>query len=62
MGTEPRVGPKGVVGGGTSDFEMDRITPRHFDPMGAQHVRAPAFPESGIVSKQVRNEKSRRKD
>ena len=62
MGTEPRVGPKGAVSVAASDFEMDRITPRKFDPMGTPRTREPLFPESGVVSKQVRNERNRRKD
>jgi hypothetical protein len=33
MGTSPGVGPKGGGNGG-SDFGMDRISPRGFDPIG----------------------------
>lgn len=35
VGTEPRVGPRGrVEGGSSSDFGTDRISPRGFDPIG----------------------------
>ena len=57
MGTEPRVGPKGLVegGGGASDFGMDRITPRGFDPMGTSDTRAPPQEGSTLLSRSVRN-------
>jgi hypothetical protein len=59
-GTAPGVGPKGPPGVVASDFEMDRITPRTFDPMGTERTREPNFPASASVSKQVRS--SSRKD
>jgi hypothetical protein len=34
MGTAPGVGPKGAGDGGSSDFGVDRVSPRGFDPMG----------------------------
>jgi hypothetical protein len=34
MGTEPRVGPRGAGDGGSSDFGVDRVSPRGFDPIG----------------------------
>lgn len=58
MGTEPRVGPKGLVAGGTaSDFGMDRISPRGFDPMGTNDERAPRQESSPLLSRQVRTRK-----
>lgn len=58
MGTEPRVGPKGLVSGGTaSDFEMDRVSPRGFDPMGTSDERAPRQESSPLLSRAVRTRK-----
>lgn len=55
MGTEPRVGPKGLVAGGTaSDFEMDRM-PRRFDVMGSHNERTPPRPTSTLLSRAVRS-------
>ena len=55
MGTEPRVGPRGLVAGGTaSDLEMDRITPRGFDPMGSHNERQPKQESSPLLSRAVR--------
>ena len=49
-GTEPRVGPRDrEVGAVNSDFEMDRVSPRRFDPMGTQDRRAPDFPRSTLL-------------
>lgn len=57
MGTEPRVGPKGLVAGGTaSDFEMDRM-PRRFDVMGSHNDRTPPRPTSTLLSRAVRSRK-----
>lgn len=54
MGTEPRVGPKGLVAGGTaSDFEMDRM-PHRFDPIGSHNDRTPPRPTSTLLSRAVR--------
>jgi hypothetical protein len=56
MGTEPRVGPRGLVaGGGASDFETDRVTPRKFDPIGSHNDRAPPRPSSTLLSRAVRS-------
>ena len=57
LGTAPGVGPKGAPGPGASDFETDRVTPRGFDPIGNSNTFAPAFPESGLVSREVRRGK-----
>ncbi|HEX8837693.1 MAG TPA: hypothetical protein VF748_12205 [Candidatus Acidoferrum sp.] len=57
MGTEPRVGPRGLVAGGTaSDFEMDRM-PRRFDVMGSHNERTPPRPTSTLLSRAVRSRK-----
>lgn len=56
LGTEPRVGPRGLLRDGTaSDFEMDRVTPRGFDPMGTSDTRAPAQEGSSLLSRQIRS-------
>lgn len=55
MGTAPGVGPRGALRGGTtSDFGMDRVTPRGFDPMGTSLTRSPNQEASDLVSKEVR--------
>jgi hypothetical protein len=55
LGTEPRVGPKGLLrDGSTSDFGMDRVSPRGFDPMGTSLTRAPAQESSSLLSRQIR--------
>lgn len=51
LGTAPGVGPRGAPRDGSSDFGMDRITPRGFDPMGTSDTRAPAQEESGLARK-----------
>jgi hypothetical protein len=65
MGTSPGVGPRGsaVATGrveGGSDFGMDRVSPRPFDPMGTPDRRAPDFPESSLVSRDIRGGNRRR--
>jgi hypothetical protein len=55
LGTEPRVGPSGAIRNGSSDFEMDRITPRKFDPIGSHNTRAPDFPSSTLLSREARS-------
>ena len=54
LGTEPRVGPRGAVRNGGSDFGMDRVSPRGFDPMGTSDSRAPPQEESTLISREVR--------
>lgn len=56
MGTAPGVGPSGAVLSGNSDFEMDRITPRDFDPMGTVRDRFGKI-ESARISKEVRGQR-----
>ena len=53
-GTAPGVGPKGDGGGnGDSDFGMDRIEPRDFDPLGTTRNRFGEIP-SELVSRSTR--------
>ena len=55
MGTSPGVGPNGLTGDGpTSDFGMDRVSPKGFDPMGTCDSRAPAQEGSTPLSRAVR--------
>lgn len=54
LGTEPRIGPKGAPDPGGSDFGMDYISPRRFDPMGTHDVRAPVREASELISREVR--------
>lgn len=54
MGTEPRVGPKGALRDGASDFGVDRVSPRGFDPLGTSDTRAPEQEASTLVSREVR--------
>ena len=55
IGTEPRVGPRGPMPEGTnSDFGMDNVSPRWFDPMGNPNRRAPEFPGSTLLSRRNR--------
>ena len=54
LGTSPPVGPKGGAGRGSSDFGMDRITPRGFDPAGTALDRYGAQESSPLVSRELR--------
>lgn len=58
MGTDPRTGPKGgsVEADNTreSDFGMDRVSPRDFDPMGTTRNRF------GEISSKLVSEVARR--
>lgn len=54
LGTEPRVGPRGALRDGASDFGLDRVGPRGFDPEGTSDTRAPAQEGSELVSREVR--------
>lgn len=63
LGTTPDVGPKGLVAGGTaSDFEMDRLSKRGFDPMGTPDERTNVQESSQLVSSAVRSRKIERPD
>lgn len=56
LGTEPRIGPRGLVADGTaSDFEMDRVSPRGFDPAGTSNERAPRRESSPLLSRSIRS-------
>lgn len=55
MGTAPGVGPSGAQLGGNSDFEVDRTTPRDFDPFGTTRNRFGEIP-SARISKEVRGQ------
>jgi hypothetical protein len=54
LGTAPGVGPKGALKPGSSDFGMDRITPRRFDPIGTSDMRTAQPEASDLISKEVR--------
>lgn len=58
LGTEPRVGPRGFLrDGNASDFGVDRVTPRGFDPMGTSDTRAPAQEASSLLSRETRTKR-----
>jgi hypothetical protein len=58
LGTEPRVGPNGLVSGANvSDFGMDRVTPRGFDPLGTELNRIGPQESSPLLSTSVRARK-----
>ena len=54
MGTSPGVGPRGFADTATSDMELDRVSPRGFDPMGTSDTRAPLQEGSSLLSRQIR--------
>jgi len=55
LGTEPRVGPRGFLrDGNASDFGMDRVSPRRFDPMGSHNTREPPREASTLLSRETR--------
>lgn len=51
MGTSPGVGPRGAPPTGASDFGMDRVSPRDFDPAGTSRERTGTIP-SDLISSQ----------
>jgi hypothetical protein len=56
MGTARGTGPTGFApGGGSSDFGVDRITPKRFDVIGSHNDRAPPRPSSTLLSRAVRS-------
>lgn len=62
MGTAPGVGPSGAIRGGTSsDFGLDRVSPRRFDPIGTPLERQGPQEASTLISRELRNS-SRRKE
>ena len=55
LGTEPRVGPGGLLrDGNSSDFGMDRVTPRGFDPIGTSRRRGGEQEGSTLLSRSIR--------
>lgn len=56
MGTAPGTGPSGAVLSGNSDFEVDRTSPRDFDPLGTTRDRFGKI-ESARISKEVRGQR-----
>jgi hypothetical protein len=62
LGTSLGVGPRGSVRAGFgTDYGVDRVSPRSFDPMGTSDQRAPRFPTSERVSTEIRQEQRRRR-
>ena len=62
MGTAPGVGPSGSPGAGASDFGLDRITPRRFDPIGNHLTREGVRDPSSLVSRDLRSNNRRKED
>ena len=62
MGTAPPVGPGGLTRNGSSDFGMDRITPRGFDPEGTALTRYGPQEPSPLVSRELRGTNRRKED
>lgn len=55
LGTEPRVGPRGFLrDGNASDFGVDRVSKRGFDPMGTSDSRDNAQEASSLLSRESR--------
>ena len=59
MGTAPGTGPHGAGTTGSSDFELDRISPKSFDPLGTTLDRFGSI-QSARISKEVRSGAVRR--
>lgn len=55
LGTAPGIGPRGSPPPGSSDFGMDRVSPRGFDPLGTSDTRAPEQEASRLISKEIRS-------
>ena len=53
-GTVNTVGPKGAAPNGSSDFGMDRVTPRGFDPEGTALTRYGPQEPSPQISRELR--------
>lgn len=63
MGTTPGVGPNGALrDGASSDFGMDRVSPRRFDPIGDPLNRAGEREASSLVSRELRSSGRRKED
>jgi hypothetical protein len=61
LGTAPGVGPKGALRPGASDFAMDRVSPRGFDPLGTSDTRLPAQEASELISREIRKGSGKRR-
>jgi hypothetical protein len=57
LGTATGAGPAGALRDGTSDFGMDYVSPRRFDPLGTHDVRAPERGKSTLISREIRGSK-----
>jgi len=53
-GTANTVGPKGAAPNGSSDFGLDRISPRGFDPIGTALQRYGPQEASQLISRELR--------
>ncbi|MBA0087716.1 MAG: hypothetical protein HRJ53_22250 [Acidobacteria bacterium Pan2503] len=62
MGTAPGVGPTGALRNGSSDWSMDRISPRRFDPIGDSLNRAGEQQTSPLLSRELRGNNRRKED
>lgn len=60
FGTAPGVGPGGPLLAGRSDMNMDRTSPRDFDPLGTVRDRSGEI-KSGLISKQTRGSRNDKK-
>jgi hypothetical protein len=55
LGTAPGVGPSGAPANGNgSDFGVDRVSPRDFDPLGTTRQRSGTIPSDLIASQRRR--------
>jgi hypothetical protein len=60
-GTAPGVGPRGVSAGGESrltDYGMDRVSPRGFDPMGTALSRYGQQPGAELITGEYRDRRT----
>lgn len=67
FGTNPPIGPRGeAVSTGRneagSDFGMDRVSPREFDPIGTSLSRYNPTQKSDLISRDIRGGSKRRED
>ncbi|HEX3525259.1 MAG TPA: hypothetical protein VHT52_24610 [Stellaceae bacterium] len=63
-GTSPGVGPRGRSAANdrvevASDFGMDRVDPREFDPMGTSLDRYGPQPSSELIAREIRGGRRR---
>jgi hypothetical protein len=62
LGTAPPVGPSGASRNGSSDFGMDRVSPRGFDPEGTALNTYGPQESSPLVSRELRGDNNRRRE